>query len=311
MLRKCRLIIIASRTLLGVGLVSAPALAECPGRFAVEVLGSGGPLADDNRASSGYLVWIDGEARLLIDAGGGVFLRFGEAGATLTDLDGVLLSHFHADHVADLVAILKSGFFEGRTAPLPIVGPSGNEFFPGLNAFLSANFNAETGAYRYLAGYLGGESGLPRLVPVEIDARVEETTAVIESDRLKVVAIPVNHGDVPALAFAVTVDGETAVFAGDQSLFSTYFEEVLDGAGPALLIAHHAISEAKGQPRGLHRAPTSIGEMAARLKAKRLIFSHNMKRALAALPAGMAAIRKSYDGPVDVATDHACYTVLP
>ncbi len=309
MLRKCRLI--ATTALLGVGLVSAPALAECPGRFAVEVLGSGGPLADDNRASSGYLVWIDGEARLLIDAGGGVFLRFGEAGATLTELDGVLLSHFHADHVADLVAILKSGFFEGRTAPLPIVGPSGNEFFPGLDAFLSANFNAETGAYRYLAGYLGGDSGLPRLVPVEIDARVEETTTVIESDRLKAVAIPVNHGDVPALAFAVTIEGETAIFAGDQSLLSAYFEDALDGAAPALLIAHYAISEAKGQPRGLHRAPSSIGEMAARLKAKRLILSHNMKRALDALPAGMAAIRKSYDGPVDVAADHACYAVLP
>lgn len=290
-------------------LLCAPAMAECPGRFAVEVLGSGGPLADDARASAGYLVWIDGEAKLLVDAGGGVFLRFGEAGATLSELDGVLISHFHADHVADLPAILKSGSFERRERSLPIVGPSGNAFFPGLAAFLAANFDPETGAYRYLSGYLTGERGFPRLVPAEVDPQIEEATTVIDSDALKAVAIPVNHGDVPALAFAVTVDGATAVFAGDQSLFSTYFEEALDGSAPALLIAHHAISEAKGQPRGLHRAPSSIGEMAARIKAKRLVLSHNMKRALDAQEEGMKAIRKAYQGPVDVANDHSCFRI--
>ena len=110
--------------------MGAPAFAECRGRFAVEVLGSGGPLADDSRASAGYLVWVDGEAKLLIDAGGGVFLRFGEAGAKLENLDAILISHFHADHVADLAAILKSGFFEGRTRELTLAGPAGNDHFP-------------------------------------------------------------------------------------------------------------------------------------------------------------------------------------
>ena len=42
---------------------------------AVQVLGSGGPIADDGRASTAYLVWVDGSARILIDAGGGAFLR--------------------------------------------------------------------------------------------------------------------------------------------------------------------------------------------------------------------------------------------
>ena len=35
---------------------------DCPGRddLAVQVLGSGGPIADDGRASAAYLVWIGG-----------------------------------------------------------------------------------------------------------------------------------------------------------------------------------------------------------------------------------------------------------
>lgn len=303
-----RILLVAGASV-GALTLCSPASAECPGRFAVEVLGSGGPRADDDRASTGYLVWIDGEAKVLVDAGGGVFLRFGEAQGTFKELDGILISHFHADHVADLAAILKSGFFEDREAALPIAGPSGNAFFPGLTAFLAANFDGETGAYRYLSGYLTGEGGTPRLQPVEIDPQAEKVTTVIEAGPMKAEAIPVNHGDVPALAYAVTVDGATAIFAGDQSLFSTDFEEALADSAPALLIAHHAISEAKGQPRGLHRAPASIGEMAERLKATRLVLSHNMKRALDARDEGMAAIRRAYGGPVEIAGDHACYTV--
>ncbi|NJM35638.1 MAG: MBL fold metallo-hydrolase [Rhodomicrobium sp.] len=92
----------------------APAIAACPGKFAVEVLGSGGPLADDARASSSYLVWIEGKARLLVDAGGGAFVRFGESGADMTTLNAVLVSHFHADHVSDLAALLKSASFDKK-----------------------------------------------------------------------------------------------------------------------------------------------------------------------------------------------------
>ena len=55
----------------------------------LQVLGSGGPIADDDRASSGYLVWVDGKARVMVDAGTGSVLRFGEAGAKFEDLDFV------------------------------------------------------------------------------------------------------------------------------------------------------------------------------------------------------------------------------
>ena len=79
------------------------------GDVAVQVLGSGGPIADDARASAAYLVWVEGSSLALIDAGGGAFLRFGEAGARFEALDFIGLSHFHTDHSADFPALLKSG----------------------------------------------------------------------------------------------------------------------------------------------------------------------------------------------------------
>ena len=44
---------------------------------AVQILGSGGPGVNRDRASSSYLLWIDAQARILVDIGGGAFLRFG------------------------------------------------------------------------------------------------------------------------------------------------------------------------------------------------------------------------------------------
>ena len=74
--------------------------------LAVQVLGSGGPNAGGTRASTGYLVWRGGRAVVMVDAGGGTFLRFGEAGARLQDLSLLAISHLHPDHVSDLPALL-------------------------------------------------------------------------------------------------------------------------------------------------------------------------------------------------------------
>ena len=109
-----------------------PAAAQSCGAqgVAVQVLGSGGPELQDKRAMSSYLVWENGQARVLIDAGGGSALRFGESGAQMSQLDVILFTHFHVDHSADFAALIKSSWFEDRKRPLPIYGPPGNGFMP-------------------------------------------------------------------------------------------------------------------------------------------------------------------------------------
>ena len=80
---------------------------SCPeSQLAVQLLGSGGPAINATRASTSYLVWLDGHARVMIDAGGGAFLRFGESRADLNDLWFLGISHLHPDHTSDLPALL-------------------------------------------------------------------------------------------------------------------------------------------------------------------------------------------------------------
>lgn len=93
-----------------------------------EILGSGGPELD-GRASTSYLLWIDNEAKLLVDMGSGSMLRFEESGAKLETLEATVLTHLHIDHSVDLPSFVKAGFFSSRSKPLEIIAPDGNEFF--------------------------------------------------------------------------------------------------------------------------------------------------------------------------------------
>jgi ribonuclease BN (tRNA processing enzyme) len=288
-------------------LLAAAALA-CPSAgLSIAVLGSGGPIAE-GRAGSAYLVHIEGKPRLLVDAGPGALLRLGEAGVPPETLDAIALSHLHVDHAGDLPAILKSANFADPPARLMLFGPDGRGLFPGTRQHVTALIHEKTGGFRYLADWLAGPQ--PRLTITEVaiaDVETPRETLLLDRPGYRLSALVVHHGVVPALAFVVRSGSQTAVLAGDQSEFSAGFDAALAGSKPGLLIMHHAIPEGPGQPRGLHRPPAQIGEAAARLGAAHLVLSHNMNRALDRKDEGLAAIGRSYQGPVTIAIDNQCF----
>lgn len=274
-----------------------------PKGIALQVLGSGGPIADDGRASTGYLLWIDGAARVLIDAGGGTFLRFAETGARFEDLDWIGLSHVHADHSSDFAALLKSGNFSGRQRPLPIAGPSADGRFPGLKSWLRRVLDRDSGAYAYLAGFLDGTVGLPMLVASEVDAG--DAAVVYRNDLIEVEAMRVPHGIVPAAAFKVKVGDQAFVFGSDQNGSDADFADF--AAGASILVMHMAIQEsASGVARRLHAPPSVIGKIAAAADPDKLVLSHFMARSLNDLNSNVARVRSAYDGDVVVAEDLLC-----
>lgn len=274
-----------------------------PAGVALQVLGSGGPIADDGRASTAYLVWKDGKARVLIDAGGGTFLRFGEAGAGFEDLDFVGLSHFHTDHSADFSALLKSGNFSDRKRPLPVAGPDEDGVFPGLKGFLAATLHKETGAYAYLSGFLDGTAGTPMLTPREVAAG--EPVPVWSGDDLSIDAMQVPHGIVPAVAFRVRTGDVSMVFASDQNGGDPAFVDFARDA--SILVMHMVVPEdVAGVGRRLHAPPSLIGEIAGRASPDKLVLSHFMARSLVDLDGNVALVKKGYAGEVVLAEDLLC-----
>ena len=292
------------------GPMSLPASAHdagCGPGLTVQVLGSGGPEATGRRASASYLVWLDGRARLLIDIGSGASLRFGASGARFEDLDLVALTHLHTDHSAELPSLLKSGYFTERTRPLLLSGPTGSDRFPDLEGFVEALLGANTGAFRYLSGYLDGSDGLVRLDRRTLDHRGRTPQAVYRGDGIDVSAIGVSHGIVPALAYRVTYRDKTIVFSGDQNGDDPEFIDFAHGAD--ILIMHHAVPEGAGRVAArLHALPSEIGTIASASATPHLVLSHLMRRSERALEQSLEIIAARYDGKVTVAEDLLCLT---
>jgi ribonuclease BN (tRNA processing enzyme) len=302
----------SKRLLVLVGLMLAPTavLAEDCGRVgvALQVLGSGGPELQDKRASSSYLVWQDGQARVLVDAGGGSALRFGESGATMSQLDLMLFTHFHIDHSADFPALIKSSWFEDRRRPLPIYGPSGNDFMPSTTEFVADFFGDKRGVYRYLSELLVPEQAASYKMQPHNVGSAAAPEEVFHGRDLVASTVTVIHGAVPALGWRVDIGGKSIAFSGDTNGEGVVLVRLAMLAD--IFVAHNAVPEnATGVERRLHMPPSVIGELAADAKVRSLVLSHRMLRTLGREKETEAEIRKRYEGPLAFANDLDCFPV--
>jgi ribonuclease BN (tRNA processing enzyme) len=276
--------------------------------LAVQVLGSGGPEMQDKRASTSYLIWENSRARVIVDAGGGSALRFGESGAQMSTVDVFLFSHFHVDHSGDFPALIFSSWFEDRKRPLPIYGPAGNEFMPSTTEFVHDLFSDPHGAWRYLSELVEpGTEGSYQLQPHNVAASSVPVLVFRNAD-MGAYAVSVVHGAFPALAWRVEIGGKRIVFSGDTNGDGEGLTQLASNAD--LFVAHNAVPEgASGLERRLHMPPSVIGTTAANAHVKQLVLSHRMLRTLGKENVTEAEIRRRYSGPIAFANDLDCFPV--
>lgn len=277
--------------------------------FTLQLLGSGGPISDDQRASSGELIWWKGKARILIDAGGGVYLRYGQSGAKLEDLHLMALTHFHTDHTADVPAILKGAYFIKDKQNLVIAGPEGGNGFPSMTDYFSALFNAKDGAYAYLSGLYNATDGLQIGATLkDIDYRRQQSVVVYEEEGLKVTALGIPHGDVPCVAYRIDTTEGTIVISADQNGSNDAFIPFAKGAD--ILVMPAAIDEhADEQSRFMHATPSVIGKIAAKVQPKKLVLNHFMGKSLILKNDTINIVKKYYHGDIYASRDLSCFPV--
>jgi ribonuclease BN (tRNA processing enzyme) len=295
-------------------LITAPfdaSAQSCPvSPVALQILGSGGPRLSNDRASTSYLLWVGGKARMLVDMGGGSYLRLGQSQARLDDLALVAISHLHPDHVSDLPALLWVSH-QVRKAPLPLVGPSagkgvagpqGNDLAPDIATFLTRMFDEKVGAFQVMGATLGATTGNGvRLNVSGIDVLKSAPSAVFDADGLKVTAIGIPHGNMPTLAYRVETDQGSIVFSSDQNGSDPAFVEFAKGAD--ILIMH--LMTPVGMKNPLHAEPAVVGRIAQEVRPGRLIVSH-IGLTGAALDAAIADLKRFYSGPLIVGADMQC-----
>jgi ribonuclease BN (tRNA processing enzyme) len=106
------------------------------------LLGTGTCQIEHERRASSVLLELDG-LPILFDCGHGVAQRLLEAGVRHDRLEHVVLSHFHTDHISDLLPLLQAGAWsrrDPRSTDLHIYGPPGvRRLINGLSQLLGSD----------------------------------------------------------------------------------------------------------------------------------------------------------------------------
>jgi ribonuclease BN (tRNA processing enzyme) len=272
----------------------------------LQILGAGGPELDDDQASASYLIWLDNQARLLVDTAPGSSVNFDKAGADFADLDAIAFTHLHADHSADFPAFVKGSYFVERDRPLTVLGPSGNDKFPDTQTFVERMIGRE-GAYPYLADFLTYKSeGGYKINARNVPSTGQRRWSRFGTQNIRLSAIPVHHGIVPAVAWRIEVGDKAIVITGDfnnQKNVVARFAKDVDA-----LVVSHAIPEgARGTARELHAIPSQLGSVAEQANARMLIVGHRMNRTRGRETQSREAIEKHYGGPLIFANDMECW----
>ena len=112
------------KRLISARLLDAPIAWEDPDVLRVFVCGSASPLGVSERAQS-CIVVTAGSTFFIVDTGAGSTGNLLRARLPMQNLAGVLLTHFHSDHVSALGDTNLASWVAGRIAPLNVYGPQG------------------------------------------------------------------------------------------------------------------------------------------------------------------------------------------
>ena len=240
----------------------------------LHVLGNAGDYLAPLSGGSGYLV-DGGGAAVLLDAGGGV--RDALSRFDLERLDAVVVSHFHHDHVLDLVTL--GAMMDARTT---LVLP------PGERKRLEA-----------LATAFAFEGRFEPDGPV-VEAKPGEALRV---GGLRLSFAPTQHS-APAFATRVEEGDATLVYASDGAPCAP-LHGLARGADLLLMHALLPTVDAASDHARVHSTAQTAARLAVDAGAKRLLLSHRYWES------GDAAMREAASAHprVELARERAAYDV--
>ena len=100
----------------------------------VTLLGTGCPVVSTERFGPAQVL-RHGPTAVLVDCGSGVTQRLLAAGLPGRDIEALLLTHLHSDHIVDLFQLVISAWHQGRDRPQRVFGPRGTRaYVEGLMA---------------------------------------------------------------------------------------------------------------------------------------------------------------------------------
>jgi len=213
------------------------------------VLGSGTGIPSLRRGSPGLAV-ISQNSRVVIDSGSGSLGRMLEAGITYRDIDLLLYTHIHPDHIADLVPLLfasKYGDLPRQKDLLCVGGPGFKPYFDQLKTTYGPWIHPSS--YHFALKEMGAEPLIFR--------------------DLRILSKPMAH--IPeSVGYRIEFnDGKSMAISGDTDYCASIVELA---SGVDLLVLECSFPEGK-KVEG-HLTPSLAGSIALESGCKKLLLTH-------------------------------------
>ncbi len=267
----------------------------------ITLLGTGCPSVHTERYGPAQLVQGAGQA-LLVDCGSGVTQRLVAAGLPGRDLDAVLLTHLHSDHIVDLFQLVVSSWHQGRDRPQRVYGPPGTQHY--VNGLLEL-WQPE------LAQRISHERR-PSTRALEIEVQEIADGGRLAFGDLGVQVVEVDHKPVKhAFGFIFECNGQKLALSGD----TRYCPALIAAARGADLLVHEVFihgempivagvrtAETLSNVASYHTLSSEVGRIASEAAVNCLMLTHFVppdcdRDAL------IAEVAADYDGPLVIGED--------
>jgi len=237
------------------------------------LLGTGCPAVHAQRYGPAQIV-RQGDTTLLVDCGSGVTQRMAQAGISGRDIDAVLLTHMHSDHIVDLFQLVISSWHQGRDRPQRVFGPQGTyNYVDGMVSLWQSEMERRIEQERR-----------PSAIALQTEVIELKPDEMVEFGAMRVRAVEVDHKPVRhAYGFTFETDQAKLVISGDTRPCDA-LTEAAQGADLLLheVFVHHEMKVTEGvrsaetieQVASYHTLSSDVGKVAAKAGAKWLALTH-------------------------------------
>ena len=286
-----------------------------PDEMRVVALGTGMPSARPKQAAACWLVELGNGDKFLFDIGSGCHERLAAQKIPYDFLDKVFFGHLHVDHMGDLPTFWLGGTVMNRLIPLRIWGPSGGT--PELGTKHAMDLMEKMYAWDIAtrSGVVDFRGGQLEVNEFPFDGVNE---VIYQENGVVVRSIPAVHGLDGAVSFILEWNGLTFVYGSDTIPNKWYVEHAKDAdvavhecfLPPTLLVTRQGFAPQEALNVGTqgHTSPEQFGKVMSLVKP-RMAVGYHFYNDFDIEPEVRRRVRKTYDGPLALATDYMVFNV--
>ena len=286
-----------------------------PNEMRVVACGTGMPNSRPKQAAACFLVELGNGDKFIFDIGIGSAERISAMKIPYDYLDKLFIGHLHADHFGDLGALWIGGVISNRLKPLRVWGPSGHK--PEFGTKYALERMQEMFTWDF--GSRLGNIDLRGLVleVTEFDYRAVNKV-IYNENGVTIRTIPAIHALDGPVSFILEWNGLKFAFSSD-TFPNKWWIEHTKGADIAIhecfLPPEDLIRKQKFLPvvalgvgTQVHTSPAQFGKVMSEIKP-RLAVGYHFFNDFDTLPNVTKGVRKTYDGPLVLATDYMVFNI--